>query len=106
MHCEQRSKLSVPEQNKEKGGAGRVILIILVIIAVLGTAGFLGLRAYIADKLGQIKELIIHDQKRGFRQQPDPRSFLHSNPLPNIRMRMHPSIHSQPGIKSLRISAC
>ena len=42
------------EQNKKKGGAGRVILIILVIIAVLGTAGFLGLRAYIADKLGQI----------------------------------------------------
>ena len=31
-----------------------MILIILVIIAVLGTAGFLGLRAYIADKLGQI----------------------------------------------------
>lgn len=64
------------EQNKKKGGAGRVILIILVIIAVLGTAGFLGLRAYISDKLGQIKELIIHDQKRGFRQQPDPRSFF------------------------------
>ena len=34
------------EQNKKKGGAGRVILIILIVLVVLGAAGYFALRAH------------------------------------------------------------
>ena len=35
------------EQNKKKGGAGRVILIILIVLVVLGAAGYFALRAFV-----------------------------------------------------------
>ena len=37
------------EQEKKKGGAGRVVLIILGVLAALGVAGYLGLRALVPD---------------------------------------------------------
>ena len=39
------------EQNKKKGGAGKVALIILGVLAVLGVSGFFALRALILSKL-------------------------------------------------------
>ena len=39
------------EQEKKKGGAGRVVLIILGVLAALGVAGFFGLRALVQDQM-------------------------------------------------------
>ena len=39
------------EQNKKKGSAGKVALIILGVLAVLGVSGFFALRALILSKL-------------------------------------------------------
>ena len=39
------------EQNKKKGGAGRVILIILIVLVVLGAAGCFALRAFVQSKI-------------------------------------------------------
>ena len=39
------------EQNKKKGGAGRVILIILIVLVVLGAAGYFALRAFVQSKI-------------------------------------------------------
>lgn len=45
------------EQEKKKGGAGRVVLIILGVLAALGVAGFFGLRALVQDKMSKINNI-------------------------------------------------
>ena len=47
------------EQEKKKGGAGRVALIILGILAVLGAAGFFGLKAFIQDKMDKVNSISL-----------------------------------------------
>ena len=47
------------EQNKQKGGAGRVALIIIAVIAALGAAGYFGLRALIRSKMDQINSVSL-----------------------------------------------
>ena len=47
------------EQEKKKGGIGRVILIIAIIIAVLGGAGYFALRAFLQSKLGEINSATL-----------------------------------------------
>ena len=47
------------EQNKKKGGAGRVALIILAVIAALGAAGYFGLRALIMSKMDEINSISL-----------------------------------------------
>ena len=42
------------EQEKKKGGAGRVVLIILGVLAALGVAGFFGLRALVQDQMSKV----------------------------------------------------
>ena len=42
------------EQNKKKGGAGKVVLIILGVLVVLGASGYFALRAFIQNKLANI----------------------------------------------------
>ena len=42
------------EQNRKKSGAGRVILIILAVLAVLGASGYFALRAFVKSKMDQI----------------------------------------------------
>lgn len=39
------------EENKKKGGAGKVVLIILGVLAVMGVSGFFALRAFLKSKL-------------------------------------------------------
>ena len=45
------------EQEKKKGGAGRVILIILGVLAALGVAGFFGLRALVQDQMSKVNNI-------------------------------------------------
>lgn len=51
------------EQNKKKGGAGRVVIIILAIIAALGVAGYFGIRALIQDKINTINTISLSTTK-------------------------------------------
>ena len=53
------------EQNKKKGGAGRVILIILIVLVVLGAAGYFALRAFIQSK---IEKMAAPDLSSSFAQ--------------------------------------
>ena len=39
------------EENKKKGSAGKVVLIILGVLAVMGVSGFFALRAFLKSKL-------------------------------------------------------
>ena len=45
------------EQEKKKGGAGRVVLIILGVLAALGVAGFFGLRALVQDQMSKVNNI-------------------------------------------------
>ena len=45
------------EQEKKKGGAGRVILIILGVLAALGVAGYLGLRALVKEQMSKVNDI-------------------------------------------------
>lgn len=45
------------EQEKKKGGAGRVVLIILGVLAALGVAGFFGLRALVQDRMSKVNNI-------------------------------------------------
>ena len=45
------------EQEKKKGGAGRVVLIILGVLAALGVAGYLGLRALVKDQMSKVNNI-------------------------------------------------
>lgn len=45
------------EQEKKKGGAGRVVLIILGVLAALGVAGYLGLRALVQDQMSKVNNI-------------------------------------------------
>ena len=45
------------EQGKKKGGAGRVVLIILGVLAALGVAGFFGLRALVQDQMSKVNNI-------------------------------------------------
>ena len=45
------------EQEKKKGGAGRVVLIILGVLAALGIAGFIGLRALVQDRMSKVNNI-------------------------------------------------
>ena len=47
------------EQNKKKGGAGRIVLIVLAVIAALGAAGYFGLRALIMSKMDEINSISL-----------------------------------------------
>ena len=42
------------EQNKKKGGAGKVVLIILGVLVALGASGYFALRAFIQNKLANM----------------------------------------------------
>ena len=42
---------------KKKGGAGRVVLIILGVLAALGVAGFFGLRALVQDRMSKVNNI-------------------------------------------------
>ena len=53
------------EQNKKKGGAGRVILIILIVLVALGAAGYFALRAFIQSK---IEKMAAPDLSSSFAQ--------------------------------------
>ena len=44
------------EQNKKKGGAGKVVLIILLVLAVLGVSGYFALRAFIQSKIDNMNK--------------------------------------------------
>ena len=48
---------------QKKGGAGRVAIIILAIIAVLGAAGYFGLRALILSKMDEINSISLSTTK-------------------------------------------
>ena len=45
------------QQGKKKGGAGRVVLIILGVLAALGFAGYLGLRALVQDQMKKVNNI-------------------------------------------------
>ena len=45
------------EQKKKKGGAGRVVLIILGVLAALGVAGYLGLRALVKEQMSKVNDI-------------------------------------------------
>lgn len=45
------------QQGKKKGGAGRVVLIILGVLAALGVAGFFGLRALVQDQMSKVNNI-------------------------------------------------
>ena len=45
------------DQEKKKGGAGRVVLIILGVLAALGVAGFFGLRALVQDQMSKVNNI-------------------------------------------------
>ena len=44
------------EQNKKKGGVGKVVLIILLVLAVLGVSGYFALRAFIQSKIDNMNK--------------------------------------------------
>lgn len=44
---------------QKKGGAGRVALIILGVLAVLGAAGYFGLKAFIQDKMDKVNSISL-----------------------------------------------
>ena len=48
---------------QKKGGAGRVVIIILAVIAALGAAGYFGLRAFIQSKMQLNKS--FYDKRTG-----------------------------------------
>ena len=48
---------------QKKGGAGRVAIIILAVIAVLGAAGYFGLRAFIRSKMDEINSISLSTTK-------------------------------------------
>ena len=48
---------------QKKGGAGRVVIIILAVIAALGAAGYFGLRAFIQSKMDQINSISLSTTK-------------------------------------------
>ena len=48
---------------QKKGGAGRVAIIILAVIAVLGAAGYFGLRAFIRSKMDKINSISLSTTK-------------------------------------------
>lgn len=45
------------EQEKKKGGAGRVVLIIFGVLAALGVAGYLGLRALVKEQMSKVNDI-------------------------------------------------
>ena len=45
------------EQEKKKGGAGRVVLIILGVLAALGVAGYLGLSALVKEQMSKVNDI-------------------------------------------------
>ena len=45
------------EQEKKKGGAGRVVLIILGVLAALGVSGYLGLRALVKEQMSKVNDI-------------------------------------------------
>jgi peroxiredoxin len=47
------------KQENKKGGAGRVAIIIIGIIAVLGTAGYFGLKAFVKEKLSEANAVTL-----------------------------------------------
>ena len=51
------------EQEKKKGGAGRVVLIILGVLAALGVAGYLGLRALVQDQMKKVNDINLSVSK-------------------------------------------
>ena len=51
------------EQEKKKGGAGRVVLIILGVLAALGVAGFFGLRALVQDQMKKVNDINLSVSK-------------------------------------------
>ena len=51
------------EQEKKKGGAGRVVLIILGVLAALGVAGYLGLRALVKDQMSKVNDINLSVSK-------------------------------------------
>ena len=51
------------EQEKKKGGAGRVVLIILGVLAALGVAGYLGLRALVQDQMSKVNDINLSVSK-------------------------------------------
>ena len=51
------------EQEKKKGGAGRVVLIILGVLAALGVAGYLGLRALVQDQMRKVNDINLSVSK-------------------------------------------
>ena len=48
---------------KKKGGAGRVVLIILGVLAALGFAGYLGLRALVKDQMSKVNDINLSVSK-------------------------------------------
>ena len=48
---------------KKKGGAGRVVLIILGVLAALGVAGYLGLRALVQDQMKKVNDINLSVSK-------------------------------------------
>ena len=48
---------------QKKGGAGRAAIIILAVIAVLGAAGYFGLRAFIQSKMEKINSISLSTTK-------------------------------------------
>lgn len=51
------------EQEKKKGGAGRVVLIILGVLAALGVAGYLGLRALVKEQMSKVNDINLSVSK-------------------------------------------
>ena len=45
------------EQKKKKGGAGRVVLIILGVLSALGAAGYLGLKALVQNQMSKVNDI-------------------------------------------------
>ena len=56
-------KKGVKIMKQKKGGAGRVVIIILAVIAALGAAGYFGLRAFIQSKMDQINSISLSTTK-------------------------------------------
>ena len=48
---------------KKKGGAGRVVLIILGVLAALGVAGYLGLRALVKEQMSKVNDINLSVSK-------------------------------------------
>lgn len=45
------------EQKKKKGGAGRVVFIILGVLTALGAAGYLGLKALVQNQMSKVNDI-------------------------------------------------